>query len=327
MTMPLRKIPLEAVDLQDLTLVITYGPHLGPLKNSIARVGILHPPILQEIPRSGRYRIVSGYKRLRAAEALGIKSITAHLAPGGDDVGLFLLGLHENLGTRPLNIVEKSLALNKLADQFRLSREEILTDHLPALGLGSDPKTLDLYLSLSGLEDEIKEELATGHLSLSTADQLSNLSPADRLAYCHLVTALGLGKNLQREFLTLLADLSRIQKTTMSALLTGDEIKSLAQNPKVQAPVRAQRIRELLIRRRYPRLSRAADEFHKLKKKLKLPPHLSLTASPFFEGRDYRLTVVFRSREQLAAVRKALDDMADNPLLAELLELTVRSGE
>jgi ParB/RepB/Spo0J family partition protein len=327
MPMQLTEIPLETVDLRDRTLVITYAPDLQSLRESIARVGIQQPPILQEIPRSGRYRIVCGYKRLLVLEELGFEKVIAHLVSAEDELKLFLRGLHENLGTRPLNVVEKSLALDKLAGQFRLSREEMLKDHLPALGLGSDPKTLDLYLSLARLEESIKQDLAAGKISIATAQQLLTLSPEDRLAFGELLTALVLGKNLQREFLALLRDLSLKRKTSISELLGDPQITSLVQDPQVQVPIRAKRVRELLIRRRYPRLSRAADEFEEIKKKLRLPAHLSLTASPFFEGQDYRLTITFRSREQLAAAQKALTAMAESSALAELLEITFRDQE
>jgi ParB-like chromosome segregation protein Spo0J len=325
--MSLKEIPLRAVNLKDLTLVITYAPHLEPLKDSIARVGIRNPPLVQRISGTAEYRIVSGYKRMRVLDALGIEKVAVQLAPPQDDLTLFLLGLHENLGTRSLNVVEKSLALDKLAHQFRLRREEILRDHLPALDLGSDPKTLDLYLSISALEDQVKKGLADGGISISTAHQLSALSREDQLAFSQLISTLALGKNLQREFLALLSDLSCIHRTSLSHLLEDKEITSLAEDPKVQRPIRTQRIREVLIGRRYPRLSQAAGKFEELKKKLRLSPQLSLSAEPYFEGQDYRLTVTFHSREQLEAAAKALQDMVDHPALAQLLEFPTQSRD
>jgi len=327
MEQPSKEIPLKAVDLQDLTFVITYAPNLESLRDSIAWVGLRHPPLVQRISGTNRYRIICGYKRLRVLDALGIEKITVQLAPPKDDLTLFLLGLHENLGTRALNVVEKSLALDKLAHQFRLKREKIVRDHLPALGLGSDPKTLDLYLSISTLKEQIREGLVTGDISISMAHRLSTLPQTDRLAFSQLITTLALGKNLQREFLTLLADLSRIRKTSLSVLLDDQEIKALAEDPKVQRPIRARRVRDLLNRRRYPRLSQTADKFEELKKRLRLSAQLSLTAEPYFEGQDYRLTATFHSREQLWAAVKALRSMAEDPALAELLEFPAQKRE
>jgi len=327
MPMSYKEIPLRAIDLRDLTFIITYAPDLKSLKHSIARVGLRNPPLVQRIFGTARYRIICGYKRAMVLNTLGIEKVPVQLAHREDDLALFLLGLHENLGTRTLNVVEKALALDKLIHQFRLKREKILRDHLSALGLGSDPKTIDLYLSIATLEEPIREGLVADTISISTAHQLSALPQADRLAFNQLITALALGKTLQREFLTLLADLSRIRKTSLRALLDEQEIKSLTEDPNVQRPIRARRVRDLLNRRRYPRLSQTAEKFEELKKRLKLSGQLSLTAEPYFEGQAYRLTVSFHSREQLGAAAKALRNMAEDPALAELLEFPSHKQE
>ncbi len=317
------KIPLKAVDLQDLTYVITYAPDLEPLRNSIAQVGILHPPLVQEIPPAQRFRVVSGYKRLKASEE---EDVLVRVVSPQRVLPLFLLTLQENMGTRALNMVEKSLALHKLTHQFHLGRKKILEEYLPILGLGSDPKTLDLYLTISEMEDDIKTGLVTGHISISTAQGLSALPPADRLAFCRLAAALDLGKNLQREFLTLLTDISRTQKAPLEALLGDPEIRILMENTMVQAPIRAKKVRQLLIRRRYPRFSRAADEFQEVKKRAQLPPHVSLTASPFFEGQDYRIKITFRNRAQLSAAVEALQALSRDPALRDLLQFPLHRG-
>jgi ParB-like chromosome segregation protein Spo0J len=325
--MPLKQISLEAIDLQDLFFVITFAPDMGQLRDSIARVGILHPPTVQEISPAGRHRIVSGYKRLKTLEILGTKKVTAHISPSENELQLFLLNLEENLGTRPLNTVEKALALDKLVRQFGLSRETILRDHLPALNLGSDPDTLDLYLSLSELEDEIKVGLATNRIAIVTAHELTTLAPTDRLAFVQLVDTLSLGKNPQREFLALLTDLGRQEKSSIGEILKEEDFLSEIRNEKTQTPLRAKRVRELLIRRRYPRYSQVVEQFEALKKKLRFPPHVSLRTSPFFEGQDYKLMITFRSREQLAIAQKAIKDIAETSVLAELFEFTLGDGE
>jgi ParB-like chromosome segregation protein Spo0J len=318
-SLPLVEISFSKVNLLDLTHVITFAPDLAPLKRSIARAGILHPLILQKICESGRYRIVSGYKRLKVLESLGGEKVMAYISTSKEDLQLFLLGLEENLGTRLLNTVEKSLVLSKLVRQFGLSREAILQEHLPSLGLGSDPKTLDLYLSISDWSDEIKNALASDRISLALAQQLAALCSEDRRAFSWLIEELRLGKSLQREFLALLLDLAAKEKTSLSSLLEDEQLVPLINDPVVQASIRAQRVREALIRRRYPTLAQATERFEELKKRLKLPPHMSLKTSPFFEGEDWQFSVTFRNREELEAARKALQRLAEDPFFNQLL--------
>lgn len=322
-SLPLAEVSFSMVNLLDLTHVITFAPDLAPLKRSIARAGILHPLILQEIGQSGRYRIVSGYKRLRVLEILGGEKVIAYISTAEEDLQLFLLGLEENLGTRPLNTVEKSLVLSKLARQFGLSREVILREHLPSLGLGSDPTTLDLYLSISDWSDEIKNGLASDRISLALAQQLAALCPEDRRAFSRLIEELRLGKSLQREFLALLLDLSAREKTSLSSMIEDEQFVLLINDPVVQAPIRARRVREALIRRRYPTFAQAMERFEELKKRLNLPPHTSLKASPFFEGEDWQFSVTFRNREELEAARKALHRLAEDPFFNQLLHFHI----
>jgi hypothetical protein len=258
---------------------------------------------------------------------LGAETVTAHLSRPGSDLALFSLCLAENLGTRPLNLVEKSLALDRLVYQFGLSQEDVAQHHLPTLGLGTDPETLDLYLTLASLEDDIKESLVKDRIPIAVARRLTGLEPADRLAFHGLIVNLVLGKNLQPQILTLLVDIARIEKSSLSQLLEEEEIHGLVHDRTLQAPVRAGRVREALYRRRYPRYSQAVEQFRTLKKKLRLPARVSLMPPPYFEDQTYRLTISFESKRQLLAAQKALKDMADSSTLVELLNFTLREEE
>jgi hypothetical protein len=61
------------------------------------------------------------------------------------------------------------------------------------------------------------------------------------------------------------------------------------------------------------------DRYEKLRREFRLPPRISLSAPPFFEGRDWRLAVTFRDREELEGARKILGELIDHPLLDRLL--------
>ncbi len=328
-TRPRETIPLASVDLDDRTFVITFAPDLDPLRDSIARAGMVHPPLVQAASPDRRYRVVSGFKRLLAARELGWSRLTVHLTSAADesDAELFLQSLDENLGTRRLNTVEISLAVDKLRHRFGRTEEELLSSHLPRLGLGSDPKILKMYLALAGLEDEIKRGLAADELSLAVAHRLTAGKPEDRLAFFRLVRQLKPGKNLQREFLSLLADIGRRENTAIDALLADQAIISLIANEDLPAPQRMKRIREILMRRRYPHFSEAMEQYERLRRRFRLPPGMALSAPPFFEGSDWRLSITFRSREELQQIRKAFQELTDHPLLDRLLKLPPQEEE
>jgi len=325
---PTRTIPLGSIDLEDRLFVITFAPDLEALRDSLARAGMIHPPLVQEFSAEGRYRVVCGFKRILAARELGWERLTVEAVRAGEnDLELFLRGLDDNLGTRPLNVVEKALALDRLRNRFEVPEEKILRTHLPRLGLGSDPRTLALSLALAGLEEEILGGLAGGELSLSAARRLTERTPGERRAFFRLVHLLRPGKNLQREFLDLLADIGQREKVTFDAILAEEALSSPAADDEIPAPQRLKTVRERLLRRRYPRFSEVMDRYEKLRREFRLPPRMALSPPPFFEGRDWRLAVTFRDREELEGARKILGDLLDHPLLERLLSFPLEKEE
>jgi ParB-like chromosome segregation protein Spo0J len=320
-------IALETVDLEDRSFVITFAADMRPLRDSIARVGIIYPPLVQQIAGTSRLRVVSGLQRIMIAREMGETRLAVRITGSTDGLGLFLFGLDENLGTRRLNVVEKSLALEKLVNQFGLNKEEICRRYLPLLGLGTAPEALELYLSIARFEHEIKEMLAADRLSLATVEEFAALTPTDRLAFIRLVDILSLGKNLQREFLRLLTDLSRMEHASIEAILMDSEAAAVLRDSGLQAPLRAKKVRELLLRRRYPRFCQAVEQLAELRKNFRLPPHISLSAPPYFEGQSWRLAVTFRNREELEQARRILAELAGSPLVDRLMNFTLLEKE
>lgn len=325
---PRKTIPLGSVDPEDRTFVITFAPDLAALRESLTRAGMIHPPLVQEAVADSRYRAVAGYKRILAARELGWTRLDVELVrPGEDDLELFLHGLEENLGTRPLNMVEKALAADKLRHQFGLTEKEMLSSHLPRLGLGSDSKTLAMVLALAGLEEEILHGVASGELSLSAAHRLTSRTPEERLAFFRLVHRLRPGKNLQREFFDLLADIGRREKIAIDAILSEEAFSSPAADDETPAPQQMKQIREAFLHRRYPRFTEALDRYEQLRRELHLPSRISLSAPPYFEGRDWRLSATFRSREDLERVGKIIGTLINHPLLDRLLDFPPEKDE
>ncbi|MBP1727608.1 MAG: ParB domain protein nuclease [Deltaproteobacteria bacterium] len=107
-------IPLATIDWQDTSCLITYGPLPDTLRRSVQAVGVLQFPLLQGRP-NGRFRIVSGSRRLLICRELGLGPVTCQIL----DESLFpeaclRLAVYDNVATRVLNPVER-LALSQAA--------------------------------------------------------------------------------------------------------------------------------------------------------------------------------------------------------------------
>ena len=95
---------------------------LEQLSASISEHGVLQPIVI--IPRSGKYMIVAGERRWRAAKLAGLKKIPALVRTLSDQHKLEL-ALIENLQRSDLSPIETATAYLKLRDQFNLSLDAI----------------------------------------------------------------------------------------------------------------------------------------------------------------------------------------------------------
>lgn len=97
---------------------------LGELAASIAVHGVIQPVIVRELA-DGRYQLVAGERRTRAAKLAGLESIPAIVRDTGGDEGSLELALIENLQREDLNAIETALAYRELIDRFGLTHEAV----------------------------------------------------------------------------------------------------------------------------------------------------------------------------------------------------------
>ena len=141
---------------------------LDDLARSIGVSGVIQPILVR--PRSeGRYEIVAGERRWRAAQRAGLLRVPVIVK----DVPLekrLELALVENIQRENLNPIEEARAYRRLADQFQRTQEEI------AQAVGKDRVTVANYQRLLTLPSEVQADVATGGLSMGHARALIGLS-------------------------------------------------------------------------------------------------------------------------------------------------------
>ena len=92
---------------------------LTELANSIAQLGVLQPLVVTGGPdRGGRYRIVAGERRWRAAQRAGLETVPVVFRDVEDERELLELALVENLQRSDLNPLEEAEAFRALSDEF-----------------------------------------------------------------------------------------------------------------------------------------------------------------------------------------------------------------
>lgn len=139
---------------------------LEDLKQSISEKGVLQPVILRR--KAGRYELVAGERRLRAAKLAALHTIPALVRQVTDSEALEI-ALVENLQREDLNPIDEARGYRELVRRFKLTHEEL------AKKLGRDRSTVANALRLLNLPDEVKRGLEDGKLTVGHARALLGL--------------------------------------------------------------------------------------------------------------------------------------------------------
>lgn len=332
----IRNIPTSDIDLADKKFVITFREDILDLTNSIKTIGLINPPWLKKArlkPRTTKglakkYVVVSGYKRIKVCKSLGMSEIPAHVTNESEKQCL-LLNLHENVTTRRLNEIEKALALKKLIE-FGVMKDKIVSEFLPLLNLAPYPKVLEDYVNLVGLEEEIKLQVANDKIPPGNALQLIEFGKQERLEICYLIKELNLSVNKQKEFIRLLYEIARREKSSVSShpkgnlsfienIIGKDKVRKILRNKKFSIPQKGERVIWELRKRRFPALSDLEVEFEKVIRELKLPSEITIKPPPYFEGENYKIELRFKSTPKLKALLKYLQQVGNSSKLNEII--------
>ncbi|MEN8782519.1 MAG: ParB/RepB/Spo0J family partition protein [Desulfobacterales bacterium] len=287
---------LKSLQLEDTVYRITTSDVIDKLKDSIAALGVLDPPILRK--KAGAYQIVAGFRRIDACRLLGRSDLRARVLPTDtDDSTCVRLAIADNSLQRPLNLIETARALNLLAgvaaDETDLSRQAA------GLALPGNPSLMRKIMSLTTLPAGLQTRLAAGELAMAMALELKRLDSATAESLGRLFADLKLGLNRQRELVSLLTEIARREKITISELLNEPALQNLLSALEIERSQKAGQLRSLLRRRRYPVMSAATASFQDLVRHLNLGPGVQLIPPGNFEGTTYTLAITFDRLDQL----------------------------
>jgi ParB family chromosome partitioning protein len=154
------------------------------LAQSIKESGILQPIVV--IPDEGKFKILIGERRWRAAQRVGLSRIPALIRniPREKEIEVSLV---ENLQREGLNPIEIAIALRRMTDELGYSQEEV------ADKVGKDRASVSNYLRLLKLPVDIQESLREEKIAMGHAKALlSAEDPALQIALNERIIRQGL---------------------------------------------------------------------------------------------------------------------------------------
>jgi ParB family chromosome partitioning protein len=144
---------------------------LEELKTSIQEVGFLQPIVVRDIG-DGRYELVMGERRWRAAQAVGRETIPAIVRDTRDDA-MLRDALLENIHRANLNPLEEAAAYQQLLEEFGATHEEL------ARRIGRSRPQISNTIRLLNLPAPVQRRVAAGVLSAGHARALLGLDEGD----------------------------------------------------------------------------------------------------------------------------------------------------
>ncbi len=157
---------------------------LAGLAESIRERGVLQPIVVRPITE-GRFEIVAGERRWRAAQAAGLEEVPA-LVRSVDDEAALAIALIENIQREDLNAIEEARALKRLVDEFGITHARA------AQAVGRSRAAVTNLLRLLELNEDVSALVEAGALDMGQARALLALSGPAQSGAASQVVARGL---------------------------------------------------------------------------------------------------------------------------------------
>lgn len=148
---------------------------LSELAASIKMHDIIQPLTVTRLA-NGKFRLIAGERRFRAAKIAGLKDVPVYVRQA-NDTELLELSLLENLQRKDLNAIEIALSYKRLMDELEYTQEQV------AERMGKERSTVTNYIRLLKLPPDIQVAVRSGDITMGHARALINVDMVDKQLY------------------------------------------------------------------------------------------------------------------------------------------------
>ncbi|MER2514783.1 MAG: ParB/RepB/Spo0J family partition protein [Nitrosomonas ureae] len=152
---------------------------LTELAESIKAQGIMQPILVRPID-AGRYEIIAGERRWRAAQLAGLNEVPALIRKVADESAL-AMSLIENIQRENLNPLEEAMGIQRLINEFGM------THQTAGEALGNSRSTISNLLRLLNLSAPVQELMMQGKIDMGHGRALLSLVPAQQIQLANTI--------------------------------------------------------------------------------------------------------------------------------------------
>ena len=146
---------------------------LQELADSIRQLGVIQPVTVRKTD-GDKYIIISGERRWRASQIVGLESLPAYIREVNDE-NLHAMALVENIQRQDLNAIEIALGMQRLIEECGLTQEAM------ADKVGKKRSTVSNYMRLLALPDEVQLALKEGLITMGHAKAIAGVDSENQL--------------------------------------------------------------------------------------------------------------------------------------------------
>jgi ParB family transcriptional regulator, chromosome partitioning protein len=155
---------------------------LYELAQSIRSQGVMQPILVRPVAEPGRYEIIAGERRFRAAQLAGLDEVPVLVKPVADEAAA-VMALIENIQREDLNPLEEAQGLQRLVRDFGLTHEQA------AQAVGRSRSAASNLLRLLNLAEAVQQMLMAGDIEMGHARALLALPAAEQVMAAQAVVA------------------------------------------------------------------------------------------------------------------------------------------
>lgn len=207
----LRKLPVDIIQRGKYQPRRDMHPEsLEELADSIRQQGILQPIVVRKLGDAGKYEIIAGERRWRAAQLAGLELVPA-LVRDVPDEDAIVMALIENIQRENLNPIEEAHALERLIRDFGLTHQQA------AEAVSRSRAAVTNLLRLLALNDDVKKMMEKGDLEMGHGRALLGLPATEQSHAAHIVMTRGLSVRETEQLVRKLQTPASSKKSSASA--------------------------------------------------------------------------------------------------------------
>jgi len=295
---------------------------LAELEKSIKKIGLVNPLLVAE--ERNHYVLLGGTKRFLVLKKLGYRKAPAQILRNLTREQLFLAALEDNVQNRIFNQLEKALLFKAAFKVSQKIEAEFFEEVCRRLLIPFRAELIRGYIKTAGQASRLPLEifrqcLEENRLHLQLLPKISALSETDIRALAKLIKNFSLNSNQTTEVYNLLEELSQKENQSIGQLIKNLKLwRPLKKNAPSEARIR--KLKEILLKKRYPLLSKFEGKIQKIIKKLRWPPDLQLKYPAFFENSEWLIQLKFKNFKDFLNKLELLINLAENQDFPEFLD-------